>query len=265
MDNQDFQYGGGADFEKLSYGKFVYKRVQRLRKRGRRRGIDVPALGYELTKPEKPRVAFLIVAIVSAVLLIGIIVGLGFLYNDLIKTLTIFDGIGDVFKAAFDPAAFALSAGLSAIPALMVVIAYILLITLFLLPLGAVIYVYRFVRDTFYMAKCSKEEFAKGNIISSRITGLVLAIIAATIIFVFVLIYIEAANVKTLAVIVYAGILVALGGLLALMIIEKRKCGKWFEGLEEGKKQNYLEHEGGLRRVKRRLNTEKSVWNSIGR
>lgn len=254
-----------TDYEKMSYGRFAYKRVQRLRKRGRRRGIDVPALGYELTKPEKPRVAFLIVAIVSAVLLIGIIVGLGFLYNYLIKTLTIFDGIGDVFKAVFDPAAFALSAGLSAIPALMVVIAYILLITLFLLPLGAVIYVYRFVRDTFYMAKCSKEEFAKGNIISSRITGLVLALIAATVIFILVLIYIEAANVKTLAVIVYAGILVALGGLLALMIIEKRKCGKWFEGLEESKKQNYLEHESALRRVKRRLNTEKSVWNSIGR
>lgn len=253
------------DYEKESYGKFAYKRVQRLRRKGQRRGISVPYLGYELTKPDKPRTTFLIAAIISAALLIGIIIGLGFLYNGVIKSITIFDGIGDVFKAVFDPTAFALSAGLSAIPGMMILLAYILLITIFLLPLGAIIYFYRFVRDVFYMANCSKEEFAKGNIVSSRLTGLILALIAATVVFTIIAICVEASNVKLLAGIVYGGIVIVLGGLTVLMIIEKNKCAKWFESLNEYEKQNYLEHESSLRRIKRRLNTEKQFWSNLGK
>ncbi|HBN12298.1 MAG TPA: hypothetical protein DD415_01635 [Clostridiales bacterium] len=253
------------DYEKTSYGKFAYKRVQRLRRRGKRRGIDVPYLSYELTKPEKPRMIFIILTIASAVLLAGIIIGIGFLYNYFIKSVTIFDGIGDLFKAVFDPAAFALSAGLSAIPALMVVVAYILLFTLFLLPLGAVIYLYRFVRDVFYMANCSKEEFAKGNIISSRITGLIFAVITATVIFIALLIFMEEPNARLLAGLIYGGILVVLGGLLAVMMIEKTRCGKWFEEIDEFKKSNYLEHERALRRVKGRLKTEKHFFQNLGK
>lgn len=265
MEHSDFGYDCVPDYEKISYGKSVYKRVQRLRRKGKRRGIEVPPLGYELTKPEKPRVAFWVVAVVSAVVLAAILVGLGFLYNYLIGTLTTFNGIGDVFTVVFDPATFALSAGLSAIPGMMVVLAYLLLILLFLLPIGAVIYVFRFVRDTFYMAKCSKEEFAKGNIVSSRITGLVVALIVVTVLLVVLVLSVEAANVKLLAGLVYGGIVLVLGGLLALMLVEKTKCKKWFDGLEEDKKQNYLEHERALRHVKRRLNTEKNLWQNLGK
>ena len=51
------------DYEKSSYGGYAYRRVQRLRKRGEKRGIFVPALEYELTKPDKRRTAFWITAI----------------------------------------------------------------------------------------------------------------------------------------------------------------------------------------------------------
>lgn len=176
-----------TDYEKSSYGKFAYKRVQRLRRKGKRRGIEVPYLDYELAKPERPRIAFWVIAAVSAVLLIGIIIGLGFLYNYLINTLTIFGGIGDVFTAVFNPAAFMLSSGLSAIPAIMVIVAYILLFCAFLLPLGAVIYLYRFVRDTLYMANCTKEEFAKGGIVRSRIFGLIAGLAVVTVVLIVIL------------------------------------------------------------------------------
>lgn len=253
------------DYEQISYEKYAYKRVNRLRRRGKRRGIEVPYLDHELTKPEKPRTAFLAVAVISAVILIGIIVGIGFLYNELIKNFSIFNGMGDVLKAVFDPAAFALSAGLSAIPGLMIVLAYILLIAMFAIPIGAVIYVYRFIRDVFYMSKCSKEEFAKGNIISSRIFGLIAAIAVATVILIVILSNTESSTAKLLSGLVYGGIAAALGGLLALMTVEKIKCGKWFEGLEEDKKENYLAHERALRRVKNRLHTEKQIWNDLGK
>lgn len=255
----------GQDYEQISYGKAAYKRVQRLRKKGRRRGIQVPQLGYELTKPEKPRPAFSIVAIVSTVLLVGIIIGIGFLYNLLIKTFTIFDGMGDVLKAIFDPTVFMLSAGLSAIPGLMIFLAYVLLIVMFLLPIGAVIYFYRFVRDAFYLAKCSKEEFAKGELVSSRITRLAIAIIVATVILIVICMTTSSSTAKLLSGLIYGGIVLALGGLLALMVVEKRNCGKWFEDLDESKKENYLAHEKGLRHVKRRLRSEKQFWESLGK
>lgn len=251
------------DYERDSYGKFVYKRVQRLRRKGKRRGINVPYLNYELTKPDKPRVIFWIVAAVSAVLLVGIMVGMGFLYNELIKSISIFNGIADVIKALFDPEAFALSAGLTAIPGLMMVLAFILLALLFILPICAAIYVYRFVRDSVYMAKCSKEEFAKGNIVTSRITGLIVALILSTVLLIVLLINIDAANARLLSGLVYGGILIVLGGLLALTVVEKIKATKWFDGIDEFKKQNYLAHERALRRVKSHLRIEKRMWSDI--
>lgn len=253
------------DFEKVSYSKTAYKRVQRLRRKGRRRGLDVPHLNYELHKPEKPRTIFLIAAIISAVLLIGIIVGIGFLYNEIIKSISIFDGIGEVFTALFDPETFMASAGLSAIPGLMIALAYLLLIVTFLLPVGAIIYFYRFVRDVFYMANCSKEEFAKGNIISSRIIGLITVLAVAAAIFVVILIFTDTSTPKVISGLVFGGIVLVVGGLLALIIMEKSKAGKWFDTLDESNKQNYLEHEQALRRVKRRLNNEKQFWSNLGK
>lgn len=253
------------DFEQLSYGKFAYKRVQRLRRKGQRRGIEVPHLNYELTKPEKPRIVFWIVAIISAVLFVGIIVGIGLLYNELIKTFSDISGIGEFLKVVFSPTILTASFGWSAIPGILLAVVYLLIAVLFALPIVAAVYFYRFVRNAFYMAKCSKEEFAKGHTISSRILWLFISIIAATVIFIILLSYISAASPKLYLGLIFGGIVIALGGLLVIMTLEKIKCGKWFEGLEESKKQNYLEHDKALRRVKSHLNMEKRLWNSIGK
>lgn len=253
------------DYEQLSYGKYAYKRVQRLRRKGRRRRIDVPPLGYELTKPEKPRVAFYVIAAVSAVALIGLLIGIGFLYNELVKSIWEFNnGIVDVLKAVFDPATFALSAGLSAIPGLMIVMAYVLLIVMLLLPIGILLYIYHFIRDVIYMANCSKEEFAKGNIISSRITGLIFGIVVATAILIVLLMTVTT-EINMLIWLVYGGIVLVLGCLLAFMAVEKIKCLKWFDTLDEYCKQNYLDHERALRRIKSRLKFERDVWSNFGK
>lgn len=257
--------GDTLDYEKTSYGSFAYKRVQRLRRKGERRGIKVPRLNYELSKPEKPRIAFWIVAIVSAVIFVGIIVGIGFFYNELIKMFSDLSGIGDFLKVVFDPDILAASFGWSAVPGILLAAVYLLIIVLFALPVIAAIYFYRFVRDAFYMAKCSKEEFAKGSIIFSRIVGIVAVLVVLTIIFVILLSYITASTAKVYMGLIFGGLAAALGGLLALIIVEKIKCGKWFETFDEEKKQNYLEHENALRRIKSRLNSEKSFWSNFGK
>lgn len=253
------------DFEKVSYSKTAYKRVQRLRRKGRRRGIDVPYLNYELHKPEKPRTIFWIAAIISAVLLLGIFVGIGFLYNEIIKSISIFNDLGEALTALFDPETFMASAGLSAIPGMMIFLACLLLIVAIILPLCAAIYFYRFVRDVFYMANCSKEEFAKGNIISSRIFGLITVLAVAAVIFIVILIFTDTSAPKVISGLVFGGIVLVVGGLLALIIMEKTKSKKWFDTLDESNKQNYLEHEQTLRRVKRRLNNEKQFWSNLGK
>lgn len=250
-----------TDYESLSYGKFYYKKVQRLRRRARERGIDVPKLNYGLTKPEKPRVAFWVVAAVSLALFIGVLVLTGIFYNELIKSVSTLNGLGDLFKVLFDPKTLGASFGTSALPGFLLFLVYLLIIALFILPLIAIFYFYRFVRDSFYMAKCSKEEFAKGHMVSGRIFWLIVVLITLTAIFIVGLTYIKAANAKLFLGLIYGALLLALGGLLALMIVEKVKAGKWFAGLDEAKKQNYLAHEAGLRNVKRRLKRERDNWN----
>lgn len=263
MNNENFENYSATDYEELSYGKFVYKKIQKLRRKGKSRGIEVPYLGYELTKPEKLRIAFRVVAFVSLILFIAVIVAIGILYNELIKTFSDLSGIGDLLKVVFDPAVFSASFGLSAIPGIMLAMVYLLMIVLCALPIIAIFYFYRFVRDAFYMAKCSKEEFAKGTVISSRMVSLAVMIATVTVIFIIALSYVSAGNATLYLWLIFVGVIIALGGLFALMAVEKVKCGKWFEGLEESKRQNYLAHVNGLKRIKRRLNTEKQMWDNI--
>ena len=256
-----------VDYEALSYGKKEYKRVCRLRKRARERGIEVPRLRYELTKPEKPRLAFWVIAVVSAVIFAGVIVGLFFLYSEMIKFFSDgeLDGLSDFIGVLFQPEVLSGSLGLSALPGVLMVVVYLLIFVLFLLPFVAAIYFYRFVRDAFYMAKCSKEEFAKGNVITSRLIGLIAVLATVVVLFILTLSYVEAAGARTAVSLIFAGIVITLGGLIALIFFEKYKCGKWFDSFDEEKKQNYLEHERALRSVKRRLKSEKQFWSNLGK
>lgn len=253
------------DHEKTSYGKAAYKRVQRLRRKGQRRGIEVPRLGYALTKPDKPRVAFSVVAVISAVLFAGIIVGIGFLYNELVKTFSDLNGIGEFIKTMFKPDIFRGSFGTSALPAALMIAVYLLIVLLFAVPIIAAIYFYRFVRDAFYMAKCSKEEFAKGGLVVSRIFAFIVIIATVTVIYAVLSAYTTSASAKLYAGLIFGGLVLALGGMVVLMIFEKIKCGKWFDDLDENKKRDYLAHERALRRVKSRLRTEKRIWNDLGK
>lgn len=256
-----------VDYEALSYGKKEYKRVCRLRKKARERGIEVPRLHYELTKPEKPRLAFWVIAVVSAVIFAGIIVGLFFLYSEMIKFFSDgeLDGLSDFIGVLFQPEVLSGSLGLSALPGVLMVAVYLLIFVLFLLPFVAAIYFYRFVRDAFYMAKCSKEEFAKGNVIASRLIGLIAVLATVVVLFILTLLYVEAAGARTAVSLIFAGIVITLGGLIGLIFYEKYRCGKWFDSFDEEKKQNYLEHERALRSVKRRLKSEKQFWSNLGK
>ncbi|MCH5164924.1 MAG: hypothetical protein J1G01_00795 [Clostridiales bacterium] len=253
------------DYEQKSYGKIGYKRVQKLRKKGARRGIIVPKLCYELHKPEKPRVAFRVVAALAIVFLIGVMVAIGFLFNELIKMSDSFTGLGDVFKVVFNPTAFTLSLGLSVLPALVIVLAYIMLFALFLVPLCVGLYLYSFVRSSFYLAICSKEEFAKGSIVGDRIRRLAIIVIISTLIWIVGLVMIKTGAGKLFLSLGYFALIIVVGGLLAILLVEKKKNEKWFETLDEDKKRNYLEHEAALRSVKRKMRNERTFWGSFFR
>ena len=254
-------------YEKLSYDKLVYRRVQRWRRKAKRRGMEVPYLGYELHKPDKPRIFFWILAVLSAIIFAGIVVGIGFLYAVIIKNVTGMPDFGDAFKSLFDTKTMLLSFGLSALPGvflvLIMIMLYLLIILALLLPLAAIFYFYRSVRDTFYMAKCSKEEFAKGNIIESRLIRLGAILAVMTVMFIALMIYVKIPLGRVLIGCIYAGLMLALGGLFALIFVEKHKGKKWFETLDIKEQQNYLAHDGGIRKIKRRKKAERDAWNSM--
>lgn len=255
-----------TDYEKASYGKLGYKRVQRLRKKGSRRGIEVPYLNFILTKPEKPRVVFWIAAIIGLIMFVGILVGFGFLTKFLIDVFSdLYKDSGGLFQTLADPQVLFASQGLSFIPLLVLILAYLLVAMIGLVPLMILIYCYRFVKYLLYTARCSKEEFAKGGMIKDHIMTYVGILAVATVALIIVFVMVEVQNVKLLVGLIYGGVVVIFGGLLVLTIIEKKKCEEWFKNLDEEKKQNYLAHEKALCQIKLRLHSERRYRNNMFR
>lgn len=252
------------DYEKESYGKRAYKRVRKLRRRGERRGIDIPELNYVLTKPERPRIPFFIAGIVLVVMLVAILVGIVFLYNELVKAFAGLEGLWEFFTVLLDPENFKMSLGLSLVPAILIVMVYILVFILFLLPFVVAMYFYKFIRDTFYLAVCSKEEFAKGYAVSNMIMLISVLLVTITSLFVVGVIYVTQSGPRLMLGLVYGGLMLSLGGMLALIIAEKVKSAKWFAGLDEYRRKNFLEHDRGLRSVKRRLGEERRFFSTLG-
>ena len=254
-----------TDYEALSYGKLGYKRVQRLRKKGKRRNIEVPYLKYELHKPDKPRIVFWIIAVLAAVLMIGVIVGGVFAVHLFVKTQENFNGTGDLLKAAFRPEVMALSLGMSVLPGLMIVFAYAMLLLICLIPILVGAYLISYVRNALYLARCSKEEFAKGYDVSGRIQRLIVAIVLATVLLIVAIYASQTKTVVVPLVLVYACVVAVLGGFLAILLIERSKNLKWFETLDEAQKENFIQHDAGLRKVNRRLKSERAYWDTFGR
>ena len=237
-----------VDYEKLSYSKLSYKRVQRLRRRAKRRGVEVPKLEYPLTKPDKPRILFWIMAIISAILYLGIVVGVGYLADALITSIN-GSGLGEFIKNITKPEFVLLSLGIpTTVSLIFIIIIYSLIVLLLLAAVLFVIYAFRFVRESFYMATCSKEEFAKGSIITGRILRYTVIIVLVTVLLIVGLVRGPSDDVivKVISGVLYGVLLLVLGGPLLLMVLERRKCKKWFEAQPEEKKRNYIEHDRGL-------------------
>ena len=113
------------------------------------------------------------------------------------------------------------------------------------------------------MSKCSKEEFAKGSLVSERIFRLIVILVVATAILITVLALSESQTPKIIVGLIYGGLVLVLGGLLVLMLIEKSKCTKWFDTLDADKKENYLAHERGIKSIKRRIKADRQRWNNM--
>ena len=252
-----------AFYEKLSYGKAVFRRVERWRRKAKRRGIEVPYLDYELHKPEKPRILFWILAIISAIIFVGIIGGIIGFYIMIMPVIMDISDVGEAFRAFFKPEILAVSLGASVLPAFLIILVYIMFGLLMLLPILLACYFYNVVFETFYLAKCSKEEFARGNIISGRIKNYCIALIATTIIFIVLVVYVKVPAGRAVLGVVYAGLMLMIGGLLALILLERKKCNQWFETLDMKQKQSFLAHDSGIRKIKRRKKQERDAWNTM--
>ena len=50
---------------------------------------------------------------------------------------------------------------------------------------------------------------------------------------------------------------------MGILLFERAKNVKWFETLDEAQQQNFIQHDEGLRRVSRRLRSERAYWDSF--
>lgn len=242
------------DCEKLSYTPYAYKRLLKLRENGRKRGIKVPYLSFELTKPEEPRVSVLVAAIIAAILLVALVM---FLIWACYALAVLFIGAGELnalLRGLSDPAAY----GGGLFWASFIIAAAEFSALVILVPTLIAVQVFRFLRDVIYMAQCSKEEFAKGDIVASRVAGLIITLSVSTLVFVFML-CLGMINTYPLLILAYVGIVVLCGMALVIIGIEKRKCVKWFNELDGYRKEDFLAQARALESVKNRLHTEKKM------
>ena len=248
--------------EKESYSAYSYKEVRKIRQKGAMRGIEVPYLKYPVTQPEKPRVLFLILGIISAILFAAAVVGAGYVFITTVLPL-ILNTIGVTgaltTKHTFDILGLGvLFGGLVSImvwmlPILIIGVLIALIVTLFILT-----------RQMFGMTKLSMQEFAVGHEISNLIRNLIIIISIPAI--VAVAVFITVKNIQPAGIALLIGVIavfaLVFGSILAYLIIGRRKAKKQFAELSEEQQADFKAHARALEKAHRRRGT-KSIHSKL--
>ena len=87
------------EVEKASYSDYSYKKVKKLREKGKYWGYDVPFLQHPVHKQEKPRAIFIVAGVLYTILTIAMLVATYFIARSFIlPTIGSALGLSDMFK-----------------------------------------------------------------------------------------------------------------------------------------------------------------------
>lgn len=246
-----------------SYGKLGYKRLKRLRKKALDHSITVPELKYKLERPTRPRGLLLAAAIICLVLLASC-TGL-FVYfatcNKLVSNLIELINLG---SSTLSKEAIAASLGFSSLASAGAAVLVICALLVLIFPIMFLIYFALFTRDTFNLAFSSKQELAKGYMTYLCFYKLAFSAIVMIILnFVFItFINIDASTKQLLTILSIIVLSLSFIAILALLIIERTKCKKWYNSqLSDDEKSDFEAQNSALLKLRRKSrSTSQKLW-----
>ena len=242
------------EIEKSSYSDYSYRKVKKLREKGKYWGYEVPYLQHPVSKQEKPRAIFIVAGVLYAILAIALLVATYFVVRGCILPMVGSAlGMSDFFKIQewdiFGLAAIFFSLG----PILL----WIFIIAISGLVIGLNIYfIFQTIRF-FKMSKISMQEMAKGYEVGNLIVklGAIMAIAVVVGIAILVLTKGKATAAGIWLIIgIMAAIIAVISPFFALLIVGRKKAKEQFAQLSEEQQQDFIRHDRMLDRVRRKSN-----------
>lgn len=238
------------DIEKQSYSKYMYKKLQKARKKGKQYGVDVPKLNYTLDKPEKPRKLFQIIG--YSMLALTILVAVGFIVAYIVSGIfPMFAELISGTVSVYSKETLGKSLGLSGVASLAVTWIYVLIIILLLIPIALVWLLVKFTIKNLSFINLSKQEMAKGFEVKRYLLGLYImmgASLALVILFAFEGLLNGGLGIFiiVLSIVMFATCLV-----ISIFITKERKKEQvWFNNLEIEKQQDFINQNNSIKKIK---------------
>ena len=246
-------------FEVESYSKSSFNYVEKMRLRGKMFKVDIPYLDHTLTKPEKPRIMYRIVAIIIFVLAAAAIALGLFLAASTLPNLI--GATGEVGSSSpnWDPLNIISGLGGAAIG-----LAIMLMIGVFILFATACAYLITTGLNCLNLATATKEEMAFGTKASQFTWSLIAAIIIGFVVGTFAIILSKGATLGIIVGCVLYAISVVLIVVFVRVIIDRVNCYKFTKTLDPAAYENTKAHFDAIKQAKRRKeyysNHSTSIW-----
>lgn len=250
------------EVEKASYSDYSYKKVKKLREKGKFWAIDVPYLQYPVTKQEKPRPLFIAFGILSLIVL-GFVGYAAFRIttNLILPLVAAALQMNSVFNIPF----WDIFGLFTMFNSLAPFLCWILVGVVSALTIGMVVYFISLTKRLFCLSKISMQEMAKGYEVRSMIYALGTIIAIVLIVGIFLLVKFGS-NMTAKNIWIVIGVMVAIvalvGVVFALLIVQRRKETKLFNQLPKEQQDDYINHVRELDRVRRRKKVAKSALSS---
>lgn len=259
---EDLNLVQNDEVEKASYSEYSYKKVKKIREKGKYYGYDVPYLQHPVNKQEKPRPMFIVFGVLYAIALaaaltLSVMIVINFLMPLIVQAI----GLNSLVKIRkWD--IFGLVAAFSSIVPILVW-AIVILIA------GVIIAVDVFLISQtikmFRMSKISMQEMAKGYEVGGMLLRLIFLIVGTLVAGIAILV-LTRENIKpagiALIVTVMVVICAVVGTIFGILLSQRIKERKKFEELSEEQQHDFIRHNQALERINRMRNKSKSIISS---
>ena len=261
--NQNENLIQNDEIEKASYSEYSYKKVKKLREKGKYWGYDVPYLQHPVNKQEKPRAVFIVAAVLFLLLSVAMIVFTYVITRSMILPLLGSAlGLGDAFAIqAWD--IFGLFATFTSLISIFV---WLILVLIVAVVVAFNIYFISQTIKFFKMSKISMQEMAKGFEVGNLIIRLG-AIMAITVMVGITILVLTRGEATAAGIWLIIGVMLAIIALISpffvLLIVQRNKAKKQFAQLSEEQQKDFIRHNQMLDRVNRKSNrSSKSLISS---